>query len=91
MKIVVAGCDNMPTPPSFNPFIGIDLPARVIKDRINRHNHEERQSRADMDGDKERHDGEQPRRADGFNRVERKARPRRGLYGTVMAFVSPFK
>ena len=87
----MAGCDDVFSPPSFDPFIGINFPACMIKDRINGHNHEQRQSRADMDGNKERHDGEQPRRADGFNRVERKARPRRGLYGTVMAFVSPFK
>ena len=44
-----------------------------------------------MDGNEERHDGEQPSRAYRLDRVKRKAGPRRRLDGAVMAFMGPFK
>lgn len=91
VQVVMTGRNNVPPPPSFDPFIGIDFPACVIEDRVNRHNHKQRQSRTNMDGNEERHDGEKPGRADGLYRIERKARPRRRLYRAVMAFMSPFE
>ena len=87
----MAGRDDVPSPPSFDPLIGIDLPARVIEDGVDGHNHEEREGCADMYRNEERHDGEEPGRANGFYRVKGKARPRGGLDGAVMAFMSPFK
>jgi len=87
----MAGCDDVFSPPPFDPLIGIDFPACVIEHRVDGHNHEQRQSRANMNGDEEGHYGEQPCRADGFNRVEGKARPRRRLNGAVMTFMRPFK
>ena len=91
VEIVMAGGNDVTTPPSFDPTIRIDFPARVIEHGVNRHNHEQRQRRADMDRYKERHDGEQPSRAHSFYRVKGKARPRGRLDRAVMAFMGPFK
>ena len=91
VEIVVAGCYNVAAPPAFHPSLWINLPARMIKDRINRHNHEKRESGPNMDGNEERHDREQPRRANGLYRVKGKARPGRGLNGAVMTFMCPLK
>jgi len=63
----------------------------MIENGVDGHNDEEREGCADMDRNKERHDGEEPGRADGLNWVKRKTSPGRRLHGTMMAFVSPFK
>ena len=48
MEIVVTGRDDVATPPAFDPFVGINLPARVIKDGIYRHEHQHKERHADM-------------------------------------------
>ena len=87
----MAGGDDVAAPPSFDPTIRIDFPARMIEHGVDGHNHEQRQRRADMDRNKQRHHGEQPRRAHGLYRVKGKARPRGRLNRPMVPFMGPFK
>ena len=87
----MAGGYYVAAPPTFDPFIWIDLPSRVIKDRINRHEHEHKERYADMERQDEREHGKEPSGAHCLYRVKGKARPRRWLHTAVMAFVSPFE
>ena len=87
----MAGRDNMAAPPAFHPFIRIDFPSRVIEHGVNRHQHQKEQRHPDMQGNKQSHDWQEPRRAHRLYRVKRKTRPGRGLDGAVMAFMRPLK
>ena len=87
----MAGRYDVAAPPPFDPFIGIDLPACVVEDCVDRHEHEHEKRHADMERQDEREDREKPSGADGFNRVKGETRPGRWLYAAMMAFMGPFK
>ena len=87
----MTGCDDVAAPPTFDPFVGIDLPTCVIEHGINGHEHEHEERHTNMERQDKREDREQPGRADRLYRVKRKARPRRWLHAAVMAFMSPFE
>ena len=61
MQIMVAGGYYVAAPPTFDPFVGVNFPARVIKHRVDGHEHEHKKRHADMERNEQRHDGEEPR------------------------------
>lgn len=91
VQIVMAGRNYVTAPPALDPFIRIDFPSRVIKHGVDSHHHEQRKRNTYMERDEQRHDREEPSRADRLYRVERKARPRRWLNRAVVPFMSIFK
>ena len=66
VQIVVAGCDDVAAPPAFDPFIGIDFPTRMIKHRVDGHEHQHEKRHADMERQDEGEDGQEPGRRGGF-------------------------
>ena len=76
VQIVVAGGYDVFTPPAFDPFVGIDFPARVIEHGVDGHEHQHEERHADMERDDERHDGEEPGRAGGLYRDRKKSSPK---------------
>jgi len=66
----VAGRDDVAAPPAFDPAVWINFPARVIKHGVDGHQHEDKQRYPDMERQDEGEDGQEPRRAERFNRVK---------------------
>lgn len=57
----MTGCDDVASPPAFDPFLGINFPTCVIKHGVDGHEHEHKKRHADMERQNERKDGEEPR------------------------------
>ena len=70
VEVVVAGCDDVAAPPTFDPFIGINFPTCMIEDGVDGHNHEERERSADMYRNEKRQYGEEPSGTYGFDRIK---------------------